>query len=103
MSRVIIVLLVIGALLSVSLIFIPFTRKFRDASVWLRTSVFVAGLFVTTWAVLGLFPQFHTSAVPRSVVSDIREHVGALGIGLLIAVGSSPEFRTRAAQRRSKA
>jgi hypothetical protein len=91
-------LLLVGGILSVTLIIAPFTGTFRHASAWLRMSLLVSALLVCAWAVLGCLAELHISATPRLLL-DIRGDIGGVGVGILIAAGTSPEFRTHAARK----
>ena len=99
----------IVAIGSALVLFAPFSRKYRDASLWLRSAFIIASLLFLAWSTLGLFLLSHQSD-DRSesrrqrfgTLYDIKSDVGAVGAGFLLAVGTSPEFR-RCSARRSKA
>jgi len=90
------------AILCVFLLFVPFTRRFRDASRWLHVAFVAGSLFVITWSVLGLFLLSHQIADhtdlpwPRFwALSHMKSDIGGIGAGILVAVVTSPEFRSR--------
>jgi len=103
------ILYVIAGVGSLILMTGPFTRSYRDASLWLRSAFIIASLLFLAWSTLGLFLLSHQSD-DRSesrrqrfgTLYDIKSDVGAVGAGFLLAVGTSPEFR-RCSARRSKA
>jgi hypothetical protein len=92
------VLLLAGAILSVILVIAPFTGTFRHGSVWLRTTLLVGGVLVCTWAILGFAAELQMTALPRLLL-DSRGDIGGVGVGILIAVGTSSEFRTHAGRK----
>jgi hypothetical protein len=95
-----ITLLLVGGALAVSLVIAPFTRTFRDGSAWLRSSLFFAGVLMCMWAVLSLFTELRATSLPR-VLIGLRGDIGGVGVGILLAVGTNPEFRRRAARHQT--
>jgi hypothetical protein len=99
----------IVAIGSALVLFAPFSRKYRDASLWLRSASFVGSLFLLAWSILGFFLLFHAKGEhtdlswPRFwMLSHLKSDLGGIGAGILVALVTSPEFRRRSA-RRSKA
>lgn len=80
----------------------PFTRKYRDASLWLRSVWFAGSIFLLTWSILGLFLLSHEKGGhsdlgwPRFLIIDhAKSDIGGIGAGILLALVTSPEFRKR--------
>src|SRR6266478_4228568 len=95
----------VAAIGSALLLFTPFTRKYRDASLWLRSAWFVGSVFLLAWSILGLFLLSHEKGEhsdlswPRFLMlSHMKSNLGGLGAGILLALVTSPEFRKRSAR-----
>src|SRR5438128_1306540 len=95
----------IVAIASALLLFAPFTRKYRDASLWLRSAWLVGSVFLLTCSVLGLFLLSHEKGEhsdlswPRFwMLSHLKSDIGGIGTGILLALVTSPEFRKRSAR-----
>jgi hypothetical protein len=84
---------------SAVLLVAPFTRKYRDASCWLRSVSFIGSLLIFAGSV---FTLVRLSASPArwqySWMSNIPSYIGAVGTGMLLAVVMSPEFLKRSAR-----
>ena len=94
------VLCALGAVGSAALLFAPFTRKYRDASRWLRSVWFAGSLLILAWSVLSLVCFFSPfTCWQHSWISGHISGIWGVGAGMLLAVVSSPEFRQRSARR----
>jgi hypothetical protein len=91
--------LLAAVILSLSFVIAPFTGRFRKASLWLRSALLTAGLLICTWSVLGLLDVFHTRVLAR-LLFQLRGDIGGVGVGILAAVATSPEFRTCTRRKR---
>lgn len=95
------VLCALGGMFATAMLFAPFTRRFRQASCWLRSVWFAASLLALAWSVLRLVCFFSPfTCWQHSWLSRIPSLIGGVGFGMLLAVMTSPEFRERNARRR---
>jgi len=95
------VLCALGVIFATAMLFAPFTRRFRDASRWLRSVWFAASLLLLPWNVLRLvcfFSPFTCWQHPW-LSGRIPLHIGGVGLGMLLALVTSPEFRERHSRR----
>jgi len=100
MSSVRFIPLLAAVILSLSFVIAPFTGTFRSASLWLRSGLLAAGVLVCAWSVLGLLDVFHTRVLP-TLLFQLRGDIGGVGVGILIAVATNPEFRRRTGRKRN--
>jgi hypothetical protein len=92
----------IGVVGSIALLIFPFSRRYRDASRWLRSVFFLTSPIVFSWGALGFYLLFHQHG-QRSDLSGPRfwalDHLhsvlSGLGLGFLIALVINPEFWRR--------
>ncbi len=90
-------------LLSLPFLFLAFAPKYRRSSFWLRSVSFVLSINGLVWSALGLTLLLNASHLTRQVRLSLdhwRSHLGGIGLGLLISLILSPEFREIA--RRSR-
>ena len=85
----------------------PFMRRFREASLWLRGGYTVACLVSLAWVGLGVYLAIHQKggkprlSWPRFLYfSQLQAIIGGIAMGIFACLVSSPEFRARS--RRAK-
>lgn len=96
------ILLAIGTICSALGLFAPFSRKYRDASGWLRSVWFVGSIFLLTWSILELVLLSHEKGGHSDlswarflIIDHWKSDIGGMGAGILLALVTSPEFRKR--------
>src|SRR5437867_11013255 len=90
-------------LLSLAFLFLTFAPKYRRTSVWLRSVSFILSINGLIWSALGFTLLLKASHLPRQIrlfMDHWMSHLGGIGLGLLISLILSPEFREIA--RRSR-
>src|SRR4029077_13690690 len=86
-----------AAICSAVLLFAPFIRKYREASRWLRSVLFIGSLFTlasNVFTLVRLSPLTHA----LTTFVDTPSFIGGVGGGMLLAVVTSSEFRRRSAR-----
>src|SRR5260370_34219803 len=83
-----------GAVGSAALLFAPFTRRYRDASRWLRSVWFAGSFLILAWSLFRLvclfspFTCWQHSWISGRIPSDI----GGVGAWMLLAVTCLGKF-----------
>lgn len=83
-------------LLSLAFLFLAFAPKYRRSSFWLRSVSFVLSINGLISSALGLTLLLNASHLTRQIRLSLehwRSHLGGIGLGLLISLILSPEFR----------
>ena len=94
---------VIVALGSLLLAILPFMRRYRGASLWLRLGFFLQAPIGLAWSGLGFYLLAHQQGErtllswPRFLALDhMKSNIAGLAVGMLLCFVFSPEFRTLA-------
>lgn len=97
---------IIVAVGAVVLALAPFLSKYRNASLWLRSGLFLIGPVAIAWSALGLYLLRHQKdgrtllSWPRFWALDhLKSNLAGLAVGMLLCLILSPEFRSFARRK----
>jgi hypothetical protein len=100
MNPALVALYAIAVILGAAIMIVPFGRRLRDASLWLRLGLFINGPLAIAWGTLGFYLRLHEAngktAIPWSWfwnLEQLRSNIAGLTVGLLVCLLLSPESR----------
>ena len=86
-------------ILSLAFLFLAFAPKYRRRSAWLRSVSLILGINGLVWSALAFTLLLYASHLTRHVRISLdlwMSHLGGIGLGLLISLILSPDFREMA-------